>query len=71
MGKGKKKKSVEYSSEHIFFTVETRRYKLIRFHPSNMSVDVKIIDDSSQKGIITIGFAELPRDIKQKLKPQK
>ncbi len=68
---GKKKKSVEYSGENIFFAIETTKFKLIRFHPSTMIVDAKVIDDTSQKGMVKIGFTELPRDIKQKLKPQK
>ncbi len=67
----KKKKSIEYSDEQILFAMDSRQYKLIRFHPSNMSVDVKVINDATQKGMLTIGFAELPRDIKQKLKPKK
>ncbi len=67
----KKKKSVEYSDEHIIFTIDTHQYKLIRFHPGTMSIDVKIINDVTQKGIRNIGFSELPRDIKQQLKPKK
>ena len=68
---GRKKKSVEYSGENIFFTIDKVKFKLIRFHPSTMAVDVKVIDDETKKGMVKIGFAELPRDIKQKIKPQK
>jgi hypothetical protein len=67
----KKKKSVEYSNQNIIFTIDTTKYKLIRFHPSMMTVDVKVVDDATQKGMQQIGFANLPREIKQLLKPQK
>ncbi|MEA2111249.1 MAG: hypothetical protein U9P71_04280 [Campylobacterota bacterium] len=67
----KKKKSIEYSSENILFIIDKIKYKLIRFHPSSMAVDVKIIEDDAQKGMVKIGFAQLPREIKQLVKPQK
>ncbi len=67
----RKKKSVEYAADNIIFSIETTKYKLIRFHPNSMSVDVKVLDDATQKGLQSIGFAKLPREIKQKLKPQK
>jgi hypothetical protein len=67
----KKKKSIEFSSENILFEIATFKYKLIRFHPSSMTVDVKVVGDAEKKGIEQIAFAHLPRDIKQKLKPQK
>ncbi len=68
---GKKKKSVEYSNENIIFTIETTKFKLIRFYPGSMVVDAKVLDDASQKGMVKVGFVDLPRNIKQKLKPQK
>ena len=67
----KKKKSIEYSHEQVLFNIDTQEYKLIRFHPDTMSVDVKVINDATKKGVLNIGFTELPRAIKQKLKPQK
>ena len=67
----KKKKSVEYSDQHIHFMIEETKYKLIRFHPASMGVDAKNISDESVKGVVKISFAHLPREIKQLVKGKK
>ena len=66
----KKKKSVEYSNQHVEFTIDGIEYKLIRFHPSTMGVDAKNISEKSVKGEVKISFAHLPKEIKQLVKGQ-
>jgi len=64
----KKKKSVEYSDQHVHFSIDGIKYKLIRFHPATMGVDAKNISDESVKGVVKISFAHLPKEIKQLVK---
>ncbi|MEA3523240.1 MAG: hypothetical protein U9R50_09695 [Campylobacterota bacterium] len=64
----KKKKSVELSDKNITCKVNELDYKLIRFYPSAMSVDVKEIGEDSKKGMQNIPFAHLPKEIKKQIK---
>jgi len=64
----KKKKSVELSDKNITCKVNEKEYKLIRFYPSAMSVDVKEIGEDAQKGQSNIPFAHLPKEIKKLVK---
>jgi len=61
----KKKKSIDLSAKEIFFELEHQQVQVVRFYPSNMSVDIK-----KQKGITNLPFAHLPKTIKQQIKPK-
>ena len=69
MGK-KQKKSVELSSEKIKFNIEKISYKVIRYYPTAMSLDVMVTDENGEKlGMQNIPFAHVPKDIKKLIKP--
>jgi len=66
----KKKKSIELSDKKIKFSVDRLSYKLIRYYPTAMSLDVMAFDESGEKlGMKNIPFAHLPKDIKKLIKP--
>ena len=66
----KKKKSVELSSKNINFDIEKISYKVIRFYPSAMTIDVIVLDENNQKiGMQNIPFAHIPKEIKKIIKP--
>jgi len=65
----KKKKSIELSDKNLTCKVNEKEYKLIRFYPSAMNVDVKEIGENATKGQQNIPFAHLPKDIKKLVKP--
>jgi hypothetical protein len=65
----KKKKSVELSDQNITCKVNEIEYKIIRYYPSRMSVDVKAIGESVGQGQSNIPFAHLPKEIKKIVKP--
>jgi hypothetical protein len=66
----KKKKSVELSNEEIKFTFENRHYKIIRYYPTQMNVDVMEIDANGVNiGLSKLPFAHIPREIKKRIKP--
>ena len=67
----KKKKSVELSDQNITFSIETRDYKIIRFYPSSMSLDVMEYRDGKKCGATSIPFAHLPKNIKAIIKPKR
>jgi len=64
----KKKKSVELSDKKITFTIEKNSYKVIRFFPSLMSVDVMLFEDGVKKGMTNIPFAHIPKETKKLIK---
>lgn len=67
----KKQKSIELSDKKINFMIETTRYSLIRFYPSNMSVDIiQVTNKEANEGIQNMAFAHLPKKIKQLIKPK-
>lgn len=66
----KKKKSIELSTKNITFILEKRSYKVIRFYPSKMTLDVMVIDPNGKKlGMQELPFAHLPKEIKKLIKP--
>lgn len=65
----KKKKSIELSDKKIEFTIENLHYKVIRFYPSSMDLDVIINDKNEKSGIQKFPFAHLPKSIKKLIKP--
>lgn len=69
MGK-KPKKSIELSDKKISFNVEKRLYKLIRYYPTAMSLDVMEFNEAGEKlGMTNIPFAHVPKEIKKMVKP--
>ncbi|MEN4045861.1 hypothetical protein [Sulfurimonas sp. NWX367] len=55
------KKNVEYIQDNIF-------YKVLRFNPSNMTVDVIKIE-KNEKTNTEMPFAHLPKAVKKSIKP--
>lgn len=69
MGK-KQKKSIELSDKKINFMIEKISYKVIRYYPTAMSLDVMVIDENGVKvGMQNIPFAHIPKEIKKLVKP--
>ena len=65
-----KKKSIELSDKKISFTRERVSYKVIRFYPSAMSIDVMVTDENGVKaGMQNIPYAHAPKDVKKLIKP--
>jgi len=64
----KKKKSVELSDKKITFSIEKNSYKVIRFFPSLMSLDVMVFEEGIKKGMQNIPFAHLPKEAKKLIK---
>ena len=66
----KKKKSIEMSNKNITFMLERTSYKLIRYYPTAMTLDVMVYDENGQKqGLQNIPFAHIPKEIKKIVKP--
>lgn len=66
----KKKKSVDYSSQDIIFTLDQQLEKLMRYMPDIQAVELKCMEPGS-KGTHEVAFAHLPKEIKQLVKPLK
>jgi len=65
----KKKKTVELSNKNITYQIDKQNYKVIRFMPSTMCVDVLVTNDGVLKeGLQNIPFAHLPKSIKKIVK---
>ncbi len=66
----KKKKSIELSDKKISFIRERVLYKVIRFYPTAMSMDVMVEDeDGTKRGMQNIPYAHAPKDVKKLIKP--
>ncbi|MEA2099016.1 MAG: hypothetical protein U9P72_02700 [Campylobacterota bacterium] len=66
----KKKKSIELTNKKISFKRENVSYKVIRFYPTAMSLDVMVEDDDGTKGgMQNIPYAHAPKDVKKLIKP--
>ena len=69
MGK-KKKKSIELSDKKINFSIEKISYKVIRYYPTAMTIDVMVTEeDGSKLGMQNIPFAHIPKEMKKLIKP--
>lgn len=62
------KKSVELSDKKITFEIEKLSYKIIRFFPTKMTLDVMVFEDGKKIGMQSLPFAHCPKDIKQLIK---
>ncbi|MBU0721761.1 hypothetical protein KJ877_10490 [bacterium] len=65
----KKQKSIELSDKNISFNILNVEYRVIRFYPSKMTLDVMVHEDGVKQGVRDIPFAHLPKDIKKLIKP--
>ena len=69
MGK-KKKKSIELSDKKINFIKEKISYKVIRYFPTAMTLDVMATDENGEKlGMKNLAFAHIPKEVKKLIKP--
>ena len=62
----KKKKSIEFASQNIMFTLDSVERKLLKYLPETKEVEVKTI---GEKGVQKLPFAHMPKEIKQVIKP--
>gem|GEM_PF-1099689 len=65
----KKKKSIELSDKNITFESKKITYKVIRYYPTAMTLDVLIQADGVKQGVQTVPFAQVPKEIKKIIKP--
>jgi len=65
----KKKKSIELSSKKIKFTIEKREFKVIRYYPTQMSLDTIEYFNGEKIGLANIPFSHIPKEIKKLIKP--
>jgi len=66
----RKKKRVELSSENIEFQLENIVYKVVRYYPDKMTLDLLKFDlDGTKQNVQHFPFAHLPREIKKTIKP--
>ena len=65
----KKKKAVELTQKKLEFTENDITYKLIRFKPENMTLDVIRYESGENLGEFNIPFAHLPKALKKTIKP--
>lgn len=66
----KKKKSIELAASNISFILEKESYKVIRYYPSAMTLDVIAYDENGVKiGPKKMPFAYIPKEIKKIIKP--
>ena len=62
------KKTVELKDKKITFIIEKMSYKVIRFYPTRMTLDVMAFEDGVKVGMQNIPFAHLPKDAKKIIK---
>jgi len=65
------KKSVELSDQKITFEIEKLSYRVIRFYPTRMTLDVMVYEDGEKQGQQNIPFAHLPKSAKKLIKTHK
>ena len=64
-----KKKAVDLTQKKLEFTENDTTYKLIRFKPEHMSVDVIRYENEAKLDEFNIPFAHLPKTLKKIIKP--
>ena len=65
----KKKKSIELSSKKITFSIEKREFKVIRYYPTQMSLDTIEYSNGEKIGLVNLPFSHIPKEIKKLIKP--
>jgi hypothetical protein len=64
-----KKKSVELIEQNISYRIAPLFYKVLRFYPETMTVDVMVEENATKKGMQKLPFAHLPKEVKKLIKP--
>jgi len=62
------KKTIELSDKKITFNIEKVSYKVIRFYPTKMTLDVMVSENGEKLGMQNIPFAHLPKEMKKIIK---
>lgn len=62
------KKTVELSDKKISFEIEKTSYRVIRFYPTKMTLDVMVYENEEKQGMQNIPFAHLPKSAKKLIK---
>lgn len=62
------KKTIELSDKKISFEIEKLSYRVIRFYPTKMTLDVMVYENKEKQGMQNIPFAHLPKSIKKLIK---
>lgn len=62
------KKTIELSEKKIYFEIEKISYRVIRFYPTKMTLDVMVYESNEKKGVQNIPFAHLPKSAKKLIK---
>jgi len=65
----KEKKGSDLSQSDLYFTVQKSNYKVSRFYPQTMLVDVDVFENGIKIEQKRVPFAQLPREIKKRIKP--
>lgn len=65
----KNKKNIDLQEMEILFNLDRDLYKVIRFSPSKMMVDVLLFENRTKGVLKTLPFAHLPKEIKKIIKP--
>ncbi|WP_297443432.1 hypothetical protein [Sulfurimonas sp.] len=65
----KKKKLIELSNQNLNYKEKNNEFKLLRFMPQTMTVDVSVHEDGIYMGTKNIAYAHLPKSIKKMIKP--
>jgi len=65
----KKKKAIDLTQKKLEFTENEISYRLIRFKPENMTLDVIRYENGEKLGEFNIPFAHLPKALKRIIKP--
>jgi hypothetical protein len=54
---------------NISFKKENNLYKVMRFYPSKMTVEVMLFEDGIKQGVREMPFAHLTKEAKKLIKP--
>ena len=65
---GKKKQTLDFSSQDITFRIKEQSFKVLSLNLNSMDIEV-IEYEETQKKVIKMPFAQLPKDIKKLLRP--
>ena len=65
----KRQASIELLDKNISFKEKNAEYRLVRFNPSKMTLDVLIFENGEKRSMRDFPFAHLPREIKKLIKP--
>lgn len=65
----KEKKSIDLSASNISFVEHKSTFKVLRFNPVKMTVDIMVYENETKAEAKTLPFAHLPKEIKKRIKP--